>query len=339
MFLKKRIANNSLYWSIAESFREDGKVKQKIVKNLGNTEKAYQILLESPNKEHKKFLYQIANYITPVINKKMKMIDLFSGIGGFSLAADWAEIETVAFCERDPFCHKVLNKHWKDVPIFDDISRLNKTILIESGVINIDEHIDIICGGFPCQPYSIAGKKKGNQDDRHLWPEMFRVIKEIRPTWVIGENVANFSNMELDNTLLDLESIGYSTKSFIIPACSVGAPHKRDRTWILAYTNSKYGEAAALHPRTIKESETKKHPEWEQIFYVNNGNNNIEFREEDQSKLCRNDDGISPGLDEDRLRTLGNAVVPQQVFPFFQLISNIHSCMLEETILIKESMS
>ncbi|WP_188738651.1 DNA cytosine methyltransferase, partial [Oceanobacillus neutriphilus] len=151
----------------------------------------------------------------------MKSIELFAGIGGISLAAEWAGIETVAFCEREPFCQKVLQKHWPDVPIFDDVKTLNKQTLIDGGV-DVGT-IDIISGGFPCQPYSIAGKRKGTEDDRDLWPEMFRIIEEIRPTFVVGENVANFVGMELDRTLSDLENIGYTGGAFVIPASAVNA--------------------------------------------------------------------------------------------------------------------
>ena len=167
----------------------------------------------------------------------MKSIELFAGIGGIALAAEWAGIDTVAFCERDPFCQKVLKKHWPDVPIFDDVRTLDRQVLEEKGVIEPGGTVDIISGGFPCQPYSIAGKRRGKEDDRDLWPEMFRIIQELKPTWVVGENVANFANMELDRTLSDLESIGYTWGAFVIPALAVGAKHRRDRIFIVAYTD------------------------------------------------------------------------------------------------------
>lgn len=163
--------------------------------------------------------------------KKLKVLDLFSGIGGFSLGLHRAGMETVAFCEKDEFCQKVLAKNFPNFPIHDDITTLNKDFLH-------DKHIDIICGGFPCQPFSNAGKKKGRQDDRDLWPEMFRVIKETKPTWVIGENVAGFIGMEFTRTKINLESIGYSVQPFIIPACAVGTQHRRDRVWIIAHLDS-----------------------------------------------------------------------------------------------------
>lgn len=158
----------------------------------------------------------------------MKHLDLFSGIGGFSLAAEWAGIKTVAFCEIDPFCQKVLAKNFPRIPIFKDIKELKRS--------DINHEIDIITGGFPCQPFSVAGRKKGTEDDRDLWPQMFRVIQEFKPTWIIGENVANFVNMAFQRTKIDLESEGYEVQPLIIPACAVNAPHRRDRVWILAHS-------------------------------------------------------------------------------------------------------
>ncbi|MGI9906678.1 DNA cytosine methyltransferase [Bacillus velezensis] len=180
----------------------------------------------------------------------MKSIELFAGIGGIALAAEWAGVETVAFCEREPFCQKVLNRNFPGVPIFDDVCTLNRQLLEEKGVIKPGGTIDIISGGFPCQPYSIAGKRRGTEDDRDLWPEMFRIIKELRPTWVVGENVANFANMELDRTLFDLENAGYKGQSFIIPACAVDAKHRRDRTFVVAYSDHKGQQAGRCKEST-----------------------------------------------------------------------------------------
>ncbi|MDX6157100.1 DNA (cytosine-5-)-methyltransferase [Bacillus subtilis] len=188
----------------------------------------------------------------------MKSIELFAGIGGIALAAEWAGIETVAFCEREPFCQKVLNKNFPGVPIFDDVRTLNRQLLEEKGVIEPGGTIDIISGGFPCQPYSISGKRRGTEDDRDLWPEMFRIIKELRPTWVVGENVANFANMELDRTLFDLESAGYKGQSFIIPACAVDAKHRRDRTFVVAYSDS-FGRHNRQHNREKRQLHSEFH--------------------------------------------------------------------------------
>ncbi len=257
----------------------------------------------------------------------MKMLDLFSGIGGFSLTAEWAGIETIAFCERDEFCRQVLKKHWFNVPIFHDIHTLNRKLLEENGVIKPGGTVDIICGGFPCQPYSIAGKRRGTEDDRDLWKEMFRIIQEFKPTWVVGENVANFVNMGLDRTLFDLESIGYKARAFVLPACSIGTFHRRERTFIVANSSSKLWETFEIYPGTSEESKRKKLEEWKSFFFINHGANHVEFRKDDQSFLCRNDDGISEELDGNRLRALGNAVVPQQVYPILRAIVDIECCV------------
>ena len=158
----------------------------------------------------------------------IRILDLCSGIGGFSLGLEaTGGFETVAFCEVDEFCCKVLNKHWPDVPIYKDLKELG------NDPTRIVQEFDLICGGIPCQPFSVAGKKKGKEDDRHLWPYMHEIIKHKKPSWVIVENVGGFVNVALDDVCLDLEAQGYATQSFIIPACSVEAPHRRDRIWIL----------------------------------------------------------------------------------------------------------
>jgi DNA (cytosine-5)-methyltransferase 1 len=137
----------------------------------------------------------------------------------------------VGFCEVEKYPVSILKKHWPDVPIFNDIKRLDsREVLQQTG------EVDLICGGFPCQPFSVAGKQRGETDDRHLWPYMLRLISEIRPRWVIAENVAGFIPMGLDSVLSDLEAEGYETQSFVIPACAIGGIHRRDRVWIIANT-------------------------------------------------------------------------------------------------------
>lgn len=159
----------------------------------------------------------------------MRVLDLFSGIGGFSLGLERAGMTTVAFCEIDPFCRAVLRKHWPDVPQFEDVRKLRGEDV---------GPVDLVCGGYPCQPFSTAGKRGGAEDDRHLWPEMFRIISELRPTWVLGENVAGHITLGLDEVLSDLDALGYASRAFVIPACAVDAPHRRDRVWIVAHANS-----------------------------------------------------------------------------------------------------
>ena len=162
------------------------------------------------------------------MSEKLKVLDLFSGIGGFSLGLErTGGFETVAFCEIDPFCQKVLKKHWPDIPICNDVRTLD-----------YDGAVDVITGGYPCQPFSTAGRRKGQDDDRHLWPAMLRLIQKHRPTWVIGENVAGHVSMGLDDVLSDLESQGYGARTFIIPAIAVDAKHRRDRVWTVANSQS-----------------------------------------------------------------------------------------------------
>lgn len=168
----------------------------------------------------------------------MRKLSLFSGIGGIDLAAHWAGMETVAFCEREPFPQKVLQKHWPNVPIYDDVCTLTAERLKEDGIIGPGRTIDIISGGYPCQPFSHAGKRQGKEDDRHLWPEVHRLLQEIRPRWFVGENVAGHVTLGLDDVLSDLGDIGYTAQPFIIPSSAVGAPHRRDRVFIVGYTTS-----------------------------------------------------------------------------------------------------
>lgn len=163
---------------------------------------------------------------------RLTLGSLFDGISGFPLAASWAGIETKWLSEIDPFCLKVSKKNFTNTVQYGDIREIG------IGRKWQPEAVDIICGGFPCQPFSIAGKQQGKDDNRYLWPEMLRVISEVRPRWVIGENVTGIINLALDEVLTSLEDEGYKTEIFIIPACAVNAPHRRDRVWIVAHTDS-----------------------------------------------------------------------------------------------------
>jgi len=161
----------------------------------------------------------------------LKVLDLFSGIGGFSRGFEATNFfETISFVENEPYCQAVLKHHWPEVPVLGDITDVRGS--------DLPTRPNVICGGFPCQPFSQAGKQQAQDDARHLWPEMFRLIRECRPTWVVGENVAGLIRLGLDEVLADLESEGYSTRTFNIPACSVGAPHLRQRLWIVAHSDS-----------------------------------------------------------------------------------------------------
>jgi DNA (cytosine-5)-methyltransferase 1 len=185
--------------------------------------------------------------LNETMDKTPTHLDLFSGIGGFALAAQWAGFRTIGFCEIDKYCQKVLAKNFLSQP--DAFGRNGRTNdegqapterarpTISSNIFDLDGRqfagVDLITGGFPCQPFSVAGKRRGAADDRAIWPQMFRVISEARPAWILGENVPGIIPMELDNVLSDLEGIGYATRSFIIPACAVDARHRRDRLWIV----------------------------------------------------------------------------------------------------------
>lgn len=161
----------------------------------------------------------------------MNVLDLFSGIGGFSLGLERAGMKTVAFCEVDKKCQQVLKKHWAAIPIFNDVTTLSSK--------DLHEPIDLICGGFPCQDISLAGKGAGLAGERSgLWWQFHRLIKEIKPKYIIAENVAALRSRGLDEVLRSLSEVGYDAEWHCIPASAVGAPHRRDRIWIVSYPNS-----------------------------------------------------------------------------------------------------
>src|SRR5690606_14092503 len=164
----------------------------------------------------------------------MRHGSLFSGIGGFDLAAEWMGWENVFHCEKEKFCQQVLNYYWPKATLHEDIRNTDFTIY--------RYRIDILTGGFPCQPYSTAGKRLGKEDDRHLWPEMLRAIREISPRWIVGENVRGLiswnGGMVFDEVQADLEAAGYEVLPFLLPAAGVGAPHRRDRIWFVAHSKS-----------------------------------------------------------------------------------------------------
>lgn len=178
----------------------------------------------------------------------MTHASLFSGIGGFDLAAEWAGWTNAFNCEIDPFCRKILKYHFPDAEQYGDIRTADFAVW--------RDRIDVLTGGFPCQPFSLAGKRKGTEDDRYLWPEMLRVIRTVRPRWVVGENVYGIVNwsegMVLDTVCSDLEAAGYEVQPYIISACGVGAPHRRDRCWFVAHR-------ADAGPETMRERQDGVH--------------------------------------------------------------------------------
>ena len=163
----------------------------------------------------------------------LQHLDLFSGIGGFALAAEWAGFPTIGFVEIDKYCQAVLRKHWPDVPIVEDIKNVDSIRAIAEPYSAI-----LVTAGVPCQPASVAGKRQGKDDNRWLWPETFDVVRAIKPRWCLFENVAGILALEqgmvIDDLLFELEGIGYAVATFIIPACAVNAWHRRDRIWIVA---------------------------------------------------------------------------------------------------------
>ena len=320
-------------------------------------------------------------------------LSLFSGIGGIDLAAEAAGFETVCQCEWADYPTSVLEKRWPAVPRFRDITTLTKEEFFEK---TGRKTVTLISGGFPCQPFSSAGRQKGFADTRYLWPEMVRVISEIKPHWVLGENVAGFINMGLDKTVFDLERAGYAVQTFVYPACGVGAWHERTRTFIVgadvSHTpclrrqnckGSNEYECVSLGQWDISQGEQERH-EMEpssvgggvllnadsvgrnevNLQAGNNakkqgqgelggtdytagksalGNGSAQSRlggmvngfsfEMDGHKLWQQEPADIPRITEDtagradRLKTLGNAVCPPQVFPILKCIADIETGM------------
>ena len=309
-------------------------------------------------------------------------LSLFSGIGGLDLAAEMAGFRTVGQCEWADYPHAVLERHWPDVPKWRDIRTLTGESFHERTGLRT---VDIISGGFPCQPFSVAGSRRGTKDDRYLWPEMLRVISELRPAWIVGENVAGIVNLALDQVYVDLEGISYAVQTFIVPACAIDAPHRRDRCAIVAWDSN---SGIKRENGTIWEGAGAKssgvcadvsHADKRES--VGRGTNvadaslqrlekpGMQGQQEKpgvsapdrgrgpaQPGLGGVADGISPWLDRgmsgpgfwmpepdiprithrkenrvDRLKCLGNAVVPQQFYPMFRYIREIEEGLWSET--------
>jgi DNA (cytosine-5)-methyltransferase 1 len=246
----------------------------------------------------------------------MTHASLFSGIGGFDLAAEWMGWENIFHCEWNPFGQKVLAHHFPNSKSYNDITKTDFTI--HAGTI------DVLTGGFPCQPYSSAGKQLGKEDERHLWPEMLRTIEEVKPTWVVGENVLGIVNwgggLVFNEVQVELENKGYEVQAYILPACSKNAPHKRERTWFLAYSNS-----ARLYKQHISTKSIKEKPR-SRIF-----DEKGDFRSfPTQPPICGGDDGFPKELDSitfskwknQSIKAYGNAIVPQVAYEIFKAIQS-----------------
>tara|TARA_Y100000385_G_scaffold47305_1_gene43934 strand:- start:1833 stop:2765 length:933 start_codon:yes stop_codon:yes gene_type:complete len=285
---------------------------------------------------------------------------LFSGIGGFDLAAEWSGFTNLFNCEWEEFPRKVLKHHFPNAEQYGDIKQFNATAY--SG------RLDILSGGFPCQPFSVAGKRKGSEDERHLWPEMLRVIGECQPRWVVGENVRGLVNwsdgLVFETCCSDLEAIGYSVQSFIIPACATGAPHRRDRVWIVAHSDYEREERTSRRDESKSRSEgiqerdevqqpdvtdtlrkdapdtdserlqrESKNRELErERFSVNDARSHKSNWENfpTVAPICGRDDGLPKELDgitfpkwrRESIKAYGNAIVPQVAYRIFESIQD-----------------
>ena len=234
----------------------------------------------------------------------LKVLDLFSGPGGISLGLEWTGgFETEAFCEIEEFPINLLKKNWPGVPIHKDVRTLDGT--------QYRGAVDVVCGGYPCQPYSVAGKQEGAADDRHLWPSMFKIIKQVRPTWVIGENVYGHIKLGLDKVLLDLENEGYSTRTFVVPACAVGADHRRDRVWIVAYSERNKQSRKEPRLRTARRVGRVKQPveayrNWEVALSAFRGMDDALPRSVDRTDCIRN--AVVPQIPE----LIGRAILEHE---------------------------
>ena len=210
--------------------------------------------------------------ITDTPNKRMnklKLLDLFSGIGGFSYGLESTNgFETIAFCEKDKFCQKVLRKHWNNIKIYEDVRNINGKEI----------KADIVTGGFPCQPFSVAGKRRGTDDDRYLWDETIRVIAEAKPKWFVGENVEGIVNIQegkvLQQIQKDLEAENFQVQCLIIPASGIGAWHQRKRIWIIGYSDSNANAKKEQSSNGSENSFPKEHRSKDSSIQLTRGTTN-----------------------------------------------------------------
>jgi len=248
----------------------------------------------------------------------MQVLDLFSGIGGFSLGLErTGGFRTVAFCEIDPFCRKVLEKHWPGVPIFEDVRKLT------AGDLN--DRIDVICGGFPCQPFSCAGKKRGTKDERWLWPEFYRIVCEVKPRWALVENVPGLLSVDSGRAfagiLSDLAQIGYDAEWNVLSASQFGLPHLRKRVFLVAYPHSFGSDEVSIFQRDLPK--VNNAPPIVVDIYIENIKRSfpeipINIRSDDELPSgmdgCKMSNGFYAGpknIIQNSIEALGNAIVPQ----------------------------
>jgi DNA (cytosine-5)-methyltransferase 1 len=251
----------------------------------------------------------------------MKHASLFSGIGGFDLAAQWMGWDNLFHCEIDKTCQKILQYYWPNAKTYTDVKTTDFTIW--------RGRIDVLTGGFPCQPYSAAGKRKGKEDERHLWPEMLRAIREIQPTWIVGENVLGLTNwnggLVFEEVCADLEAEGYEVQPYVLPAAGINAPHRRDRVWFVAYANNERSQRSENNGSLGKSRENRN--EFFAGLFPSNWEN---FPT--QPPICGGDDGLPRELDgitfpkwrQESIKQYGNAVVPGIPFRIFQAIEEYY---------------
>ena len=234
----------------------------------------------------------------------MKHVDLCSGIGGFALGFEWAGLsKPLMFCDIEPWSRKILAKHWPDVPIAEDVKEL------ASDPARLVPDCDILTAGYPCPPFSVAGKRRGEEDDRHIWPEIFAIVQAKLPSWCVFENVPGHISLGLDQVLSDLESCCYATQAFCLPACGVDAPHRRDRIFVVAHADSSGLQGGA---QTRNDEKNRTQPDDKQFARRSGAHKSSEGR----STLWKpepNISRVSHGLPRrvDRIKGLGNAIVPQ----------------------------
>lgn len=268
----------------------------------------------------------------------MTGLSLFSGIGGLDLAFEWAGGTVAAMVEIEPFCQSVLKNHWPDVPIFGDVRKVTGA---DVGTV------DVIYGGFPCQPFSVAGDRRGRDDDRFLWPEFSRLVRELEPGWVVGENVPGILSLAADDVCADLESAGYEVGIWDFEAAAVGAPHRRERVFFVAHAGRGMREGRAVERTVCGKSEVREAVSSERsgsAFVAHANGAGEELRRAECCGRGEPEPGmggiaarLSPWMDGSwdsvvprtargvpdrvaRLRALGNAVVPQQAYPIFRAI-------------------